>query len=155
MSTFVNFGSPIITNLPRVVTTYTRDLLGRVTAEATPNQTHSKSYNAKSQVVSAVTVAGGVTTTSSFVFTDSAGLYLLGQHGSVTQTQGSSSQTSSYSYVWYDGAVRLQTSVTGTGAQSPGVTSNSIDSFGQVVGSTTTGASPGTMVNRFDAAELR
>ena len=77
----------------------------------------------------------------------------MGQLGSSTSTQGSNSQTATYSYAWYDGAVKTQASVTGTGAQSAGVTDYILDAFGLVRSSVTTGGYSGSQSYIYDAAD--
>jgi Pretoxin HINT domain/LysM domain len=61
-------------------------------------------------------------------------------------------QSSIYSYDWYDGAVKTGAIVTGTGQQAAGTSTYSLDAFGQIVSSVTTGSPSRTQSFRYDAA---
>jgi LysM domain len=76
----------------------------------------------------------------------------LGALGSQVSTQGANSQTSTYSYTWFDGAVKTNANVVGTGQQAAGTTTYSNDAFGQLISTSTTGANTGGANYRYDAA---
>ena len=145
---------PIAITNPRVVAqSYTRDLMGRATQETSGSSTTTTTWNNKSQVTQTIQSSGGTTTTTDYNYLDSGGLYLLGQAGSIVSTQGGNTQTTTYSYVWYDGAVKTQASITGTGAQSAGVTDYTLDAFGLVRSTATYGGYTGSQSYIYDAAD--
>lgn len=149
------YGSFTVTN------SYAYDLLGRQISESTPatafsvGESSTQSWNAKNQLASSTSINPAVASsasTSTYSYVDSGGQYLLGQVGSISTVQGSSTQSETNSFLWYDGAVRSSTTVTGTGAQTPGVTTYNYDAFGLVTYANVTGAQSWSSTYVHDAA---
>ncbi len=147
---------------------YTRDNMGRATNRAQLDHTDglastpptnaytstASAYNAKSQMTQTITTPiSGANITTTYSLTDTNGLYLLGQVGRIVAMQGGTTQTSDYSFTWFEGAIKTGATVTGTGAASPGTSTYTLDPFGLVSSAVTSGGSTsGTQSYVYDAA---
>ena len=141
--------------------TYGYDLLGRLTSGnegASPGysaRNFTQNWNQKNQlatVTSSNPAVANSTSTTNYNYNSGLGQYLLGQIGSATTVQGTSTQTQTNEYDWYDGAVIKKTTVTGTGAQTPGVTTYTNDAYGLLFYASITGAQNYSNSYVYDAA---